>query len=267
MLRRTWMLLAVALSLALLPARAQESGGDFRLVLDKLAAIEAAQATLIRQLESMQREFAELRRAGPPPGPSARVPPTPQVPGAPVVVAGAPRKGSDDAGVVIVEYADFQCPFCGEFARRTLPEIERKYVAPGLVQVVFKHLPLQEIHPQASMAAETAECASQQGKFWEVHDLLFADQRLDGSSLVAKVRSAQLDIERFSECVRGPGAEKVRADLAGARAAGISVTPTFYIGRRQADGTVKVERVLTGARDFNAFAATLDSMLSTAAAP
>ena len=121
---------------------------------------------------------------------------------------------------------------------------------------------MPEIHPQALMAAEAAECADQQGKFWEVHDALFlVDQRLDEASLMAQARAANLDLARFSSCVKGPGAAKVREDLAAARALGLSVTPTFLIGRKQPDGLVKVERLITGARDTAVFAAVIDSVL------
>jgi protein-disulfide isomerase len=170
-------------------------------------------------------------------------------------------KGSPDATVVLIEYADFQCPYCGQFARQILPEIEKRYVSTGKLRVVFKHMPLQEIHPQAVMAAETAECARQQGKFWQMHDALFADQRLDETSLVERARVNGVGMPQFSECVRGSGGVKVKQDLATARALGLAVTPTFLIGR-DVGGAVKVAQVLTGVRGVDVFASAIESILN-----
>jgi protein-disulfide isomerase len=233
---------------------------ELRNVLKKLDDVQAAQTKVLQQLDSLERQLSDVPRM--PSAGQARTPPRAVPPATPLSIEDAPRKGASSASVVLLEYADFQCPYCGEFARATLPELERRYVTTGKVQLVFRHLPLQEIHPQALMAAEAAECAAQQGKFWEVHDALFTDQRLDEASLMTKVRSAGLTLDRFSACVRGGGAVKVRQDLTAGRALGLAVTPTFLIGRRQADGLVKVEHVITGVKDASAFAALLDPMLA-----
>ena len=145
--------------------------------------------------------------------------------------------------------------------RQILPEIEKRYVSTGKLRVVFKHMPLQEIHPQAVMAAETAECARQQGKFWQMHDALFADQRLDETSLVEKARANGIGIPQFSECVRGSGGVKVKQDLATARALGLAVTPTFLIGR-DVGGAVKVAQILTGVRGVDVFTSAIESILN-----
>src|SRR5687768_35765 len=122
-------------------------------------------------------------------------------------------------------------------------------------------MPLQEIHPQALMAAETAECARQQGRFWQMHDALFADQRLDEASLVEKARTNGVGLEQFAECVRGNGGVRVKQDLATARALGLAVTPTFLIGR-DVGGAVKVEQILTGVREVDVFASAIESLLN-----
>jgi protein-disulfide isomerase len=241
-------------------AAGQEPVTELRSVLQKLDDVQAAQGKVLQQLESLERQVFELRPTSL--GGQARTPPRAVPPATPLSIENAPRKGANSAGIVLLEYADFQCPYCGDFARRTLPELERRYVATGKVQLVFRNLPLPEIHPQALMAAEAAECAAQQGKFWEVHDALFMDQRLDEATLMAKVRAAGVAPDRFSACIREQGAVKVRQDLAAARALGLAVTPTFLIGRRQADGLVKVEHIITGVKDAAAFAALIDPMLA-----
>src|SRR5688572_16807036 len=141
---------SLACALALLwpvhAAAAQEYIVELRGLLQKLEHMEAAQGRVLHQLESIQRQLDEVRRTFPAGQP--RTPPRAVAPAAPVSIIGAPRKGSDAATLVLIEYADFQCPFCRDFARRTLPEIEKRYVATGKVQLVFRNLPMPEIHPQ-----------------------------------------------------------------------------------------------------------------------
>jgi protein-disulfide isomerase len=228
-------------------------------VLRRVELLEATQLRMLRELESISTQLAEGRKAAPA-GPLRVSPPPPVIPSSVQDISDAATKGSADAAVVLIEYADFQCPYCGQFARQILPEIESRYVSAGKLRVVFKHMPLQEIHPQAVMAAETAECARQQGKFWQMHDALFADQRLDEASLVDKARTNGVGIEQFSECVRGNGGIKVRQDLAAARALGLAVTPTFLIGR-DVGGAVTVEQILTGVRSVEVFVSAIEAML------
>jgi protein-disulfide isomerase len=223
--------------------------------------VEAVQLRLLRELESISTQLADVRKLAPA-GPSPRLsPPAPAIPSAVQSISEAAVKGSSSAPIVLIEYADFQCPYCGQFARQILPELEKRYVATGKMRVVFKHLPLQEIHPQAMMAAEAAECGREQGRFWQMHDALFGDQRLDETSLLDKARTTGLDIPRFAQCVRGSGGVKVRQDLAGARSLGLAVTPSFLLGRDVGTG-VKVEQILTGVRSVEAFSAAIEPMLN-----
>jgi protein-disulfide isomerase len=233
---------------------------DVQSVLRRVELLEATQLRMLRELASISMQLAEGRKAAPA-GPLRVSPPAPAIPSLLQSIADAATKGSPDAAVVLIEYADFQCPYCGQFARQILPEIEKRYVSTGKLRVVFKHMPLQEIHPQAVMAAETAECARQQGKFWQVHDALFADQRLDETSLVEHARASGISVQQFSECVRGNGGVKVKQDLAAAHALGLSVTPTFLIGR-DIGGAVKVAQILTGVRGVDVFANAIESILN-----
>lgn len=98
----------------------------------------------------------------------------PPLPASPISLTDANVRGSASATVALLEFSDFQCPYCGRLARETIPAIEEKYVTPGKVMLAFKHFPLSEIHSAARLAAEAAECAGSQGKFWEFHNGLFA---------------------------------------------------------------------------------------------
>jgi protein-disulfide isomerase len=98
--------------------------------------------------------------------------PAPPLPTEPVSLDGAALKGSSSANIAIIEYSDFQCPYCAKFVRDTFPLLNRRYIETGKVLFAFRHLPLDNIHSLAHRAAENAECARQQGKFWEMHDAL-----------------------------------------------------------------------------------------------
>jgi protein-disulfide isomerase len=178
---------------------------------------------------------------------------------------GASIRGDKRAKVAIIEYSDFQCPFCGAFARGTLRNIEKKYVDEGRVLLAFRHNPLDSIHPLAIKAAEAAECAGQQGKFWEMHDSLFGSQStLDEDSLRQRATTLHLNTSRFNECLSGEAAEKVQREQMSAAALGLSGTPTFLIGRVQSNGLVRVTRVIAGASSIQEFTRTLDDLLNSA---
>ena len=162
---------------------------------------------------------------------------------------GTPSRGPVDAPIVLIEYTDFQCPFCTR-VQPTLDALMKRY--DGQIRHVFKHLPLP-MHPEAQLAGVASLCAQDQGKFWEYHDWLFANQRtLNRDSMVAKVGDFEMDVEVFTECIdRGTYIAVVRADMAEANSFGITGTPGFLINGR----------VLTGAQPIEEFEAIIDSEL------
>jgi protein-disulfide isomerase len=137
-------------------------------------------------------------------------------------------RGDVNAPVTIIEFSDFQCPFC-KTAQPTLNSILAKYK--GRVKLAFLDFPLQEIHPQAESAAEAARCAGEQGKFWEFHDALFSDQaKLKPSDLAAHARALGLDEKAFQTCLAsGKYKEKIEADIQEGVRAGVGGTPAFFI--------------------------------------
>lgn len=184
------------------------------------------------------------------------------VPREPLVIADAPVRGADDAAAVMIVYADFQCPFCGRFTREVLPEIERRYVDTGQVAVVFRHLPLP-IHPLATQAAVLAECAGDQGRFWEVHDRMFAETVLNNEHLETIPDAVGLEPLQFARCTADDAVlARVRTSAEEANALGIRGTPAFFLGDRLADGRVRVARAISGARPAEEFIAELDAMLA-----
>jgi protein-disulfide isomerase len=137
-------------------------------------------------------------------------------------------RGNPHAPVTIVEFSDFQCPFC-RAAEATVRQILAKY--PDRVSLAYRDFPLREIHPSAQKAAEAARCAQEQGKFWEYHDLLMSDPpRLDQNSLIADARSLRLDEKQFQSCLEsGRTAPAVQRDVDAGMALGVTGTPGFFI--------------------------------------
>lgn len=187
--------------------------------------------------------------------------PEPPLPAQPLSLGGAALLGNKAAKVALVVYSDFQCPYCGRFEHDVFPALNAKYVQPGKILVAFRQFPLP-IHPYAEKAAEAAECASQQGKFWPMHDQLFQHQeQLDQPSLDAYAKTSGLDARSFNSCLGGSTADLVARDVQSGHDLSVSGTPTFFVGRVQSDGTVKVVKRLVGARPLADFQTALDSLV------
>jgi protein-disulfide isomerase len=149
-------------------------------------------------------------------------------------------RGSDEAPVTLVEYADFECPFCG----RAEPEIRELLEAEGdELRYIFRHLPLTEVHPFAELAAEASEAAGAQGRFWEMHDLLFEHQgELRPRDLQSYAAHLGLDVDRFDAELHDRRYEKrVRSDIASADASGVSGTPSFFVNGRRHHGAYDLQ--------------------------
>jgi protein-disulfide isomerase len=166
-----------------------------------------------------------------------------------VEIGEAPVMGSDDAKVTIVEWSDFQCPFCNRVGP-TLAQIKKEYGDD--VRIVFKHLPLS-IHPQAPGAHAAAEAAHRQGKFWEMHDLIFASQRdLNPVTFERYASQLGLDMERFKRDVASSDVKKrIDEDMRQGSKLGVTGTPAFFINGR----------FISGAQPFANFKRVIDEML------
>jgi protein-disulfide isomerase len=142
-----------------------------------------------------------------------------------------PLKGSADNGLILVEFTDYECPFCGRYVRETFPQIQKEYIDKGLINYAVIDLPLPSLHPKAIKAAESSHCAEEQGKFWEIHELLMSKQESLGD-LSSYAEALNIDVKRFDECVSyGKYADMVRGNMALAQKLGIYAVPGFIIGR------------------------------------
>jgi protein-disulfide isomerase len=137
-------------------------------------------------------------------------------------------RGNPKAKVMIVEFSDFQCPFCSQ-VQGTLKNVLAKHE--GDLAIAFRDMPVTQIHPQAQLAAEAARCAGEQGKFWEYHDLLFGDQAgLEKNGLIGKAHKLKLDEKQFESCLSGEKyAKQIQQDSQDALRAGVTGTPGFFI--------------------------------------
>jgi protein-disulfide isomerase len=170
--------------------------------------------------------------------------------------------GSADAKATIVEFSDYQCPYCRVFWKNTFPQLKSEYIDKGLVRFVYRDFPL-DFHEMAQKYAEATECAADQDKFWEMHDKIFAEQEKKGSGTTISgitvddvkkwAQQIGLDSAAFDQCLNSDKyAQEVKDDLADGEKAGVSGTPSFVINGQ----------LLEGAQPFSAFKAVLDKVLA-----
>jgi protein-disulfide isomerase len=157
------------------------------------------------------------------------------------VAATGPAKGPENAPVTIVEFSDFECPFCGR-VNPTLEQVQQKYG--DKVRIVFRQFPLA-MHANAQKAAEASLCAHEQGKFWELHDAMFQNQQALGvDQLKAKAAELGLEAEKFNQCLdSGQFASQVQADMQAGSAAGVSGTPALFVNGRLISGAVPIDQI------------------------
>jgi protein-disulfide isomerase len=237
-----------------LPAGAQDADTKKR-----LDALEANQKAILQQLQ----EIKSLLQQRPPAPQGAAAKPAAPPTNFDLSIDGAPARGRADAKLTIVEFSDFECPFCGRFTRETRAQLEHDYVDTGKVRMVFRHFPLERIHPHALRASEAAECAKQQNKFWDMHAKLFANQQaLNDSDLAGYARSIGADATKFQQCLAASPLARIRQDQADGTMAAITGTPTFFFGTLTKDGKIRVTKRIVGAAPFPNFKATIDALLS-----
>ena len=261
MKKTTWLLTAAVVGLTCLPAPAQKRDDKptqkEATLQQQVDELKAGQQQILKELQEIRKILQSFQDAA---GPQA-----PQEISLPV--GGEPFKGSPAARVAIIEYSDYQCPFCGEYARDIFPRLDSDYIKAGKVRYYFRDLPLPS-HPQAPAAAQAARCAGEQGKFWEMHESLFANQAaLAPPDLTKRAQALGLDEAKFSECVAaGRYRDNIRRSMSGAERMGINGTPAFLVGVVEANGQiVKVSQVMLGAKDYQEFKAVLDGALAAPA--
>lgn len=163
-------------------------------------------------------------------------------------------KGDKNAPITIIEFSDFQCPFCERFYTETLSELDEKYIKTGKVKLIYRDFPLENIHPNARPAAEASECAHEQDKYWDMHNKMFENQQsLSVANYKKWARELGLDGKKFDDCVdTNKYADEVSKDLADGSAVGVTGTPAFFVNGKS----------LSGAQPFSAFEALIEAELA-----
>jgi len=179
-------------------------------------------------------------------------------------VADDPSKGAADAPVTLVEFTDFQCPYCARHKKNTMPELLKNYVETGKVRYILRDYPLA-FHPHAAKAAEAAHCAGEQDRYWEMSDQLFGNQRaLMEENLPEYAKAARVeDMLAFQACLdSGKFAVRGQDSLAEGAKAGVSGTPSFLVGVTGPDGVFKSKRFIRGAQSYKVFEEAIQEVLS-----
>ncbi len=243
------------------PAADDQKGPSVQAQLDEL---KRGQEQILRELQAL-RAALEQRPA------SARGETTAR-PAPPVVlnVHGEPFKGAQGAKLAIVEYSDFDCSHCAQFAAEIFPQIDQKYIATGLVKFFFRDLP-EPGSTESLLKARAARCAGEHGRFWEMHDYLFtAKPRLLGADLSNEAQIAGVTTEELKQCLKNEqSAAMIQRSALGASRIGIRGTPTCFIGTLSDQGDViRIKEMVTGVETFAKFDGILSDLLkpeSTAA--
>jgi protein-disulfide isomerase len=180
-----------------------------------------------------------------------------------VSIAGAPGLGREDAPLTLVEFTDYECPFCRQFHLTVFEALKAAYIDTGRLRFVSRDLPLA-IHAHALMAAEAARCAGDQGKFWQArHGFMAAPGELSPETITAVARAIEVDDALLSTCLQGAKYRAaVQRDLADAQSAAINATPTFVLGRT-ASGQIEGE-LIVGALPYAVFDAKIRALLGDA---
>jgi protein-disulfide isomerase len=230
-------------------------GADPGALLNRIEALENAVQAIQKQLVDLNTSLRGQRTA------KSTVE---DVPPFILSIANAASRGSVHAKVVVVEFSDFQCPYCKRHAREVYPELLRQFVDTGEVRYVLRNLPIEGAHPQALKAAESAECIREQGKYWEMHDRLFSNQHaLSLPDLIRYATETGADARQLNACLeKGAALARVKQDQTEARRLGIAGTPTFLLGEIDGDN-VRVTRKIVGAQPITVFQSALEAILAS----
>lgn len=252
----------IVLAMACVPSslaqkRTSRTNEELKALKQEIEGLKEGQAAIQKTLD----EIKELLKPKP-----VAAQPQPVVPRDIVLdIAGAPIKGDTNARVVLVDFSDYQCPFCAQFVREVMPQIETEYIKTGKVRYVFGDFPLESMHPYAFKAAAAADCAGEEGKYWVMHDQLFANRTaLKPEDLLQYGEAIGLDKTRLQQCLdTGKYDALIRKMMAQGQKAGVQGTPSLVIGVMEPDSkSVKVMKVVVGMQRYAGFKQAIDNVLA-----
>jgi len=249
------LLLMAPLFLPIAARGQQQPANDLNEIKREIESLKTGQTEILKELLEIKKSLA------------ARPTPIPDTPSRELIIdtEGAPSRGNENARFTLVEFSDYQCPFCLRFVRDTLPLIERDYIKTGKIKYIYRDFPLESLHPYALLASEAAACAGEQGKYWEMHDRLFANSgSVTAKDLTSHAESLGLNPATFQQCLESSKySEPIRQGIKEAAGLGVNGTPTFFVGQILPNGSrLKVIRVLRGAPAYPTFKEVLDGILA-----
>ena len=242
------------------PSNTSVTESEAEAISTQLSDLQQEMKQLNSELAAVRQAVTEIHRA------SVTLPAAPPTPAPAITVTltldeDDPVLGDPAATVAVVEFTDYQCPFCARYYTQTFPQVKSEYVDTGKIRYIVRDYPL-DFHPEARSAAVAANCAGEQGAYWEMRDGLFTQQRQLGAEAYRQIsQELGLEPESFADCLtKFEHSAEVGADLDYGAALGITGTPSFFVGRLQ-DGELVDAKKIIGAQAFSAFAQTIDSFL------
>ena len=239
---------------------AQESDSGNR---ESLEELRKEQQEMRLELQEIKALLSKLVTQQAQQKPAPQQPPQVNVKGIEFDIGDNPVLGSESVNVIIVEFTDYQCPFCGRYSRETFPEIKKQYIDNGAIRYVVIDQPLP-IHPDAPKAAEAAHCANDQGKYWEIHEAMMSKQD-SLKDLSSYAKTLNLNIAEFETCLNtGKYRDAVSRNMALAKELGINGVPGFIIGTTYALDSRKVTGIsmIRGAVPFANFQKEIDAAIA-----
>lgn len=230
---------------------------------DEIAALKRQMQELKAQQTAMERDLQTIKTILQ----QAQAPAGDPFVAKTIAIANEPARGEASAKVTVVEVSDFHCPFCKRQTLQTVPQLMTDYVDSGKVKYVFVDYPIAQLHPAAFQAHEAANCAGDQGKYWQMHNSLFTNPPArDAAQLTAQAKTLGLDEAKFAACLSGQvHAPAIRDSVARMQQLGVGGTPLTLIGLTPAPGApMKVVSSIYGARPYADFKTAIDAALAQA---
>jgi protein-disulfide isomerase len=253
-------LLAAAFLLLSGPALAKTSD-EIKALKEEVAAMREGQEQMQKDLDEIKKLLQQGARPAAAPAAKAFEPRT-------IELGAISSRGEQDAPVTLIEYSDYDCPFCKRHAETVMPSLIENYVNTGKLRFVMREYPIDRLHPRAAAASEAVLCAGDQGQYWGMHDAMFADQKANTDEDFNRMAAGLgLDMDAFTACLGGDKfMEQIRSDIVEGQALGVSGTPSFVVGLTDPKdpNKVNVTKFIRGAQPLPAFQAAIDELLKTA---
>jgi len=243
------------------PALAKTSD-ELKALREEVKVLQQGQVKMQKDLEEIKKLLQQAPQAAAAPSQKAFTPTD-------IELGDVTFQGDSNAPVTLIEFSDYQCPYCSRHAKMVMPQLVNKYVDTGKVRFVMREYPIARLHARAIPASEAALCAGDQGQYWGMHDALFANQKANTDENFQQMAAdLGLDTTKFKACMDSDKfMEQINADVAEGQKLGVSGTPSFVVGLTDPTDPSKVHltKFIRGAQGLPAFSAAIDELLKTAA--